>query len=84
MNSKLNRFVRLGKDPVSSSEKNNVVYKFTRVEKFHGSLLSDSMEVLVWLRSGAGQHSMTKKLVYVANEIFFYKFRKIHKLVTSF
>ena len=28
INFKLNRFLRLGKDPVSSSEKNNVVYKF--------------------------------------------------------
>ena len=43
-----------------------------------------SLEVLVWLRSGAGQHSMLKKLVYVSNGNFFYKFRKIHGLVTSF
>ena len=28
INFKLNRLVRLGKDPISSSEKNNVVYKF--------------------------------------------------------
>ena len=28
INSKLNRFVRLGMDPVSFSDKNNVVYKF--------------------------------------------------------
>ena len=28
INSKFNRFVRLGKDPVPSSDKNNVVYKF--------------------------------------------------------
>ena len=38
---------------------------------------------LFWPRSGAGQQSMTKKFVYGVRN-FFYKFRKIHSLVTSF
>ena len=42
-----------------------------------------SLKVLVWLRSGAGQHSIIKKFV-CGERNFFYKFRKIHRLVTSF
>ena len=66
----------------------------TRVEKFHGSLLSDLAQVwqrpdqLVWKFWSGSDLALViipwLKSLYVANEIFFYKFRKIPRLVTSF
>ena len=66
----------------------------TRVEKFHGSLLSDLAQVwqrphrLVWKFWFGSDLALVStkwlKSLYVVNENFFYKFQKIHRLVTSF
>ena len=56
---------------------------YARVENFHGSLLSDLAQVwqcpdhIVWLRSGADQHSMTKKGCTWQTKFFFTSFEKL-------